>query len=133
MGNRALVILEGEGVQFYTHWHSERALPDAVRFAITQDLLIFNNDAYELETLGGLHTDLDFPEITVAGSTIRVHAAGHVLPLPAQLLGELLLPVCQWFAMCGNPATYVQLHPVLGRVPICKRCLHIANGEEPYP
>lgn len=29
---------------------------------------------------------------------------------------------CQWFAMCDNPATSEEPHPILGKVPICKRC-----------
>lgn len=30
--------------------------------------------------------------------------------------------VCEWFAMCLNPATTTQPHPALGPVPICDRC-----------
>lgn len=29
---------------------------------------------------------------------------------------------CQWFALCDNPATQLQHHPILGDVPICDRC-----------
>jgi hypothetical protein len=29
---------------------------------------------------------------------------------------------CQWWALCGNDATKVRHHPVLGDVPICDRC-----------
>jgi len=29
---------------------------------------------------------------------------------------------CQWFRDCGNPATSLEPHPILGAVPICERC-----------
>lgn len=29
---------------------------------------------------------------------------------------------CMWWAKCPNPANTVMEHPVLGDVPICKRC-----------
>ena len=31
--------------------------------------------------------------------------------------------LCQWWALCENAATHTLGHPVLGRVPICERCL----------
>ncbi|ASR75981.1 hypothetical protein J4U02_gp118 [Mycobacterium phage Aziz] len=30
--------------------------------------------------------------------------------------------LCQWFARCGNHANGLRDHPILGPVPICKRC-----------
>lgn len=30
---------------------------------------------------------------------------------------------CQWFALCTNPADGVVLHPILGDVPTCVRCV----------
>lgn len=33
-----------------------------------------------------------------------------------------LAGVCEWFALCTNPATDTEPHPVLGAVPICERC-----------
>lgn len=34
-----------------------------------------------------------------------------------------MIPVpCQWFALCENPATTTESHPILGDVPICGRC-----------
>lgn len=30
--------------------------------------------------------------------------------------------VCMWWAKCTNPANTLKDHPVLGKVPICKRC-----------
>jgi hypothetical protein len=38
--------------------------------------------------------------------------------------------LCEWFALCRNTAEGVRPHPVLGEVPICKRCDKIAKGEE---
>lgn len=29
---------------------------------------------------------------------------------------------CKWFLMCRNKATTTRKHPILGDVPICKRC-----------
>lgn len=29
---------------------------------------------------------------------------------------------CEWFAMCGEPATHYEPHPILGRVPSCDSC-----------
>ena len=29
---------------------------------------------------------------------------------------------CVWFALCTNKATATRSHPILGQVPICKRC-----------
>lgn len=33
-----------------------------------------------------------------------------------------LAGVCEWFALCTNPATDVEPHPILGSVPVCERC-----------
>ncbi len=30
--------------------------------------------------------------------------------------------LCQWFALCTNPAALTMPHPILGSVPICDRC-----------
>lgn len=30
--------------------------------------------------------------------------------------------VCEWFALCENPATGTTPHPILGAVPTCDRC-----------
>jgi hypothetical protein len=30
--------------------------------------------------------------------------------------------ICQWFALCDNPANGTVLHPILGDVPTCRRC-----------
>jgi hypothetical protein len=30
--------------------------------------------------------------------------------------------LCQWFALCDQPATGTMPHPILGDVPICDRC-----------
>lgn len=30
--------------------------------------------------------------------------------------------ICQWYVLCGDPATTTQSHPILGNVPICDRC-----------
>lgn len=32
------------------------------------------------------------------------------------------MPICEWYAMCANPAVGTTPHPVLGDVPICQRC-----------
>lgn len=29
---------------------------------------------------------------------------------------------CRWFALCRRAATTTRSHPILGQVPICKRC-----------
>lgn len=30
--------------------------------------------------------------------------------------------ICQWYALCPNPATGVVEHPILAYVPTCQRC-----------
>lgn len=30
--------------------------------------------------------------------------------------------ICKWFLLCENEATTTRSHPILGDVPICKRC-----------
>jgi len=30
--------------------------------------------------------------------------------------------VCQWFRDCKKPSETIEFHPILGDVPICKRC-----------
>lgn len=35
---------------------------------------------------------------------------------------ELVTILCNWFALCPNPADGRVDHPVLGAVPTCKRC-----------
>lgn len=30
--------------------------------------------------------------------------------------------ICQWYARCYNPIAGTTPHPILGDVPICKRC-----------
>jgi hypothetical protein len=32
------------------------------------------------------------------------------------------MTVCEWFALCDNPAVGTLPHPVLGDVPVCDRC-----------
>lgn len=32
------------------------------------------------------------------------------------------MPTCDWFALCTNTADGHVAHPVLGKVPTCKRC-----------
>ena len=39
-----------------------------------------------------------------------------------QACGIVSEAVCEWFALCENPATREHPHPVLGSVPICDRC-----------
>lgn len=34
---------------------------------------------------------------------------------------------CSWYAMCSNPATEVESHPILGGVPVCERCAGIIS------
>jgi hypothetical protein len=42
----------------------------------------------------------------------------------AKLLAERCLAPneCEWFAGCGNAATHMEPHPILGQVPACDRC-----------
>lgn len=34
---------------------------------------------------------------------------------------------CSWFAMCAEPATHYEPHPILGLVPACDRCPQIGR------
>lgn len=40
-----------------------------------------------------------------------------------------LATTCEWFALCGRPATGTTSHPVLGAVPTCDRCAKRARPE----
>lgn len=42
--------------------------------------------------------------------------------LPVEEQCPACVPLCQWWAMCDQPATHTLAHPVLGQVPICDRC-----------
>ena len=42
-------------------------------------------------------------------------------PSAAPGLGEPSI-FCRWFALCDRPADRVRSHPIMGDVPICKRC-----------
>jgi hypothetical protein len=35
---------------------------------------------------------------------------------------KLIKDGCRWFLLCKNKATKTRPHPILGAVPICKRC-----------
>jgi hypothetical protein len=37
------------------------------------------------------------------------------------------LATCEWFYLCGRPATSLMPHPILGEVPICDRCRRLAE------
>lgn len=30
--------------------------------------------------------------------------------------------MCEWYALCDNPADGMVSHPILGEVPTCQRC-----------
>jgi hypothetical protein len=36
--------------------------------------------------------------------------------------GTVVEPICQWFGLCGNPATSTERHFLVGEVPICETC-----------
>jgi hypothetical protein len=35
---------------------------------------------------------------------------------------QMAISNCQWYARCYNPIAGTTPHPILGDVPICKRC-----------
>lgn len=35
--------------------------------------------------------------------------------------------LCEWFALCGQPAAGALPHPILGGVPCCARCADLAG------
>lgn len=34
----------------------------------------------------------------------------------------MALQLCEWYALCMNPAEGTVTHPILGEVPTCSRC-----------
>ena len=70
------------------------------------------------------------PEMFKQGYTRpnAVIAASEVFGIERERIDAMLsddphvLRMCEWFALCDNPATKTRSHPVLGAVPICDRC-----------
>lgn len=55
---------------------------------------------------------------------VRAGAWDHRNDVQAALRGSLLKGErCEWFALCDNPATKTEPHPILFHVPICDRCV----------
>ena len=54
----------------------------------------------------------------VMGDDAAEYVAKHVVDLQEGEEGQ----ECKWWAMCDNPATTTEPHPILGDVPICDRC-----------
>jgi hypothetical protein len=46
----------------------------------------------------------------------------HVKAAVLRRLQAAAVPVCEWYALCTNPAEGTVAHPVLGPVPTCTRC-----------
>jgi len=40
-----------------------------------------------------------------------------------------VVQLCEWFAMCANPADGMMPHPILGGVPCCERCAAVVGAE----
>jgi hypothetical protein len=55
----------------------------------------------------------------VMGDDAAEYVAKHVVDLQEGEEGQ----ECKWWAMCDNPATTTEPHPILGDVPICDRCV----------
>lgn len=55
---------------------------------------------------------------TMHGPQIMFFQTGEDLPAG----GELLPVQCGWFALCVEPADWLEPHVILGDVPICSRC-----------
>lgn len=55
----------------------------------------------------------------VMGDDAAEYVAKHVVDLQEGAAGQ----ECKWWAMCDNPATTTEPHPILGDVPICDRCV----------
>lgn len=62
--------------------------------------------------------DLDAPALVVCEATNVPHAEGLTCDEPR----PVDLGMCAWFALCPNPASTTQSHPILGDVPICASC-----------
>lgn len=56
-----------------------------------------------------------------------IYIASRIAEYPDYTTWDLTIAIdptayCQWFAACRNAASTTRQHPVLGNVPICKRC-----------
>jgi len=69
-------------------------------------------------------------EVEYDGQSLHEAAVSQAVkagkPVPAEVLSDyphLEGRLCEWFVLCDQPAMGLEPHPVLGFVPICRRCV----------
>lgn len=107
----------GFGAQDMEHWlkhpPADHPLPTLSGLAVVTELEL-PVAAGDFDQLYGIRQSYEAAFTAAVERTIRAKISGA--------------PVCEWFAMCANPAVGTVAHPIMGEVPTCQRCTRWSGG-----